>query len=181
MKKLGFELSLRIALGALSGVFFLAWCLQRLMGLVTQVHWVLGAVLGLAAAAGVIWLMRYTRRRLGQVPGAFVVVFLATGTVGMTAILGWVSYTLHDNGVAPYAVHGAATADTFVRLYLFTAIDFLPGLEVWDSLAIDAPAKPEDALAGLPILAFRIFMAAFVIDTLRLWLTGPKPPEASPA
>ena len=61
------------------------------------------------------------------------------------------------------------SVDGFVRLYLYTVIDLLPALEVWETLAVDPPAKPANAWAGAPLVVFKVFVIGLVLDTFNRW------------
>lgn len=161
--------SSREVLGALSGACFVAALLQWLLEWVSRFHWAAGAVVGAAAAAGVVWLSFMAKRGLGRTPTGYVTVALSFGTVSLAAIGGWVSFTLYSVGLADYAVKGAYSTDTFVRLYLYTLVDLLPAVGVWETLHIDPPAEPKNAWAGVPLVAFRVFVIGLVLDTYKAW------------
>ena len=127
--------------------------------------------------AGVVWISVWARRTLRQTPIETVLIALSFGTVSLAAIGGWASFTLHSLGLADYAVSGTISIDSFVRLYLYTVVDLLPGIEVWETLHINPPAEPRNAWAGGPLVVFKVFVIVLVWDTFKRWRSTKDAPD----
>ena len=72
---------------------------------------------------------------------------------------------------------GTISIDSFVRLYLYTVVDLLPGIEVWETLHINPPAEPRNAWAGGPLVVFKVFVIVLVWDTFKRWRSTKDAPD----
>ena len=57
----------------------------------------------------------------------------------------------------------------FADFYLWHLIDMIPGFKVWETLGIQAPVKPSDPLASLPVLIFRVCVVLPIFALFKKW------------
>jgi hypothetical protein len=69
--------TIRDVLWGIAGAFFIAGLLLWLLELVSRLHWGVGAALGAAIAAGVVWISFKASRALGRTPIGYVTVALS--------------------------------------------------------------------------------------------------------
>jgi len=60
-------------------------------------------------------------------------------------------------------------AGRFVDLYMYTFFDLIPGVQVWEALGVKSPIVAKGVVAGLPLLAFKIFVLRVVFDAFIYW------------
>lgn len=91
------------------------------------------------------------------------------------AVFGSLSLLLAKLGWATYATERVALA-SFNEYYIWVFLDLLPGLKVTQTLGVSPPVKPEGAVAGLPVVAFRAFVVYGLLKALRYWWANRKDP-----
>ena len=62
----------------------------------------------------------------------------------------------------------------FATYYIWVLLDMLPGLQASDLLSFDPSLKPKNAVAGVPVIAFRMFVLFGLLAALRVWWNGRK-------
>lgn len=162
--------TLKNVAGAIAGAAMVALLIRLLLDLATKLHVVLGAVLAAAVAAGAVWLIRYVKNSKHATDAAGVFAVLSLGLLTFAVAGAWLSYTLHIKDLAGYAVPPAFSPGTFVDLYMYTFLDLLPAIDVWDTLKVEPPIEPLDSKAGLPLLCFKVFVVWLLFDAFRAWL-----------
>jgi len=155
--------------GAVAGVLIIVYLMQLVLEYSSSVHWLLAAVFSSIFVLLVIWYSRIARRTIVMSTRGVGTTYLMFGLTTAIVISGWVSYTMHTNGIGSYEVASAATLNEFMRLYFFTLADLIPALEIPETLHLSSPVETLDFTAGLPVLAFRVFVLWFVFDAFRTW------------
>lgn len=158
-------------------VFALAWL--TLAASVNFLHFWAGlplALLFMVAAVGLVWGVyqgQWIEERFGETVPA--VSFAASVSVSLAATLilltagAWVSYGLAQHDLSPVTTQSARpTFNALVRTYLWHFVDVIPLTNVEKTFG---KADPEVTfsgwLAGLPILAFRLFVVIVILSVIR--------------
>jgi hypothetical protein len=155
--------------GAVAGVSVFVFLMQLVLDYSSRVHWLLAAVLSAAFLSLVAWFIRKimvpplaSTRGIGAV-------YLILGLMSAVVLAGWVSLTLHTLGLGRYEITSASSLNAFMQLYFYTFADLIPALKITDTLHISSPIETLDFAAGVPVLAFRIYVLWFVFDAFRNW------------
>ena len=133
-------------------------------------HW----TLGLAAAAGFVVLAEYLRRLLRKeffekFPTRVVITMFGISVLAAISAFAAISYYLMREQIAIYEIRPDYSIGTFADYYFWIFFDMLPGLDVWKTLGVSSPATPRNAVAGLPILAFRLFVLLGILASYKTW------------
>ncbi|HKX60369.1 MAG TPA: hypothetical protein VJS65_00975 [Verrucomicrobiae bacterium] len=143
----------------------------------TETHWSLGiaATLFVAYAThlGVSDLRSPQARRFPIQKGVGIACLTAFSAIAVAAsaslLLLGAGWALYDP--TPPANRGY---DPFITYYLWVLLDMLPGLQVNELLTFAPPLKPKNAVAGIPVIAFRTFVLLGLLKTLKVWWEGRK-------
>ena len=92
---------------------------------------------------------------------AFSAIAVAASVSLMLLRAGWASYEPMPQPDQAYVA--------FTTYYVWVLLDMLPGLKATELLAFDAPTVPKNALAGIPVIAFRAFIVFGLLAALRVW------------
>jgi len=84
------------------------------------------------------------------------------------AVFGTISLILATVGWAKYEPEGASFYE-FTMYYIQTSVDVLPGLELSETLGLKLPVEPEGAVAGLPVVVFRVLVIFGIVASLTMW------------
>ena len=135
-----------------------------------QYHWLLGLVATLfyayALVLGLQELLSHEASRFAIRKG--LAIFGLLILVG-AAVFGAMSFLLEVIGWAQYSSKEARDLVSFNLYYLWLFLDMLPGLKVTETLGLTTPLQPEGVVAGLPVIAFRIFVAYGLLRALKSW------------
>ena len=153
--------------GALSGTFFTVGLVSLSIEYAASRHWSLGLLLTAASGTLAMWIaMRIFR---GPRSIAMVLVFFILSVLLGTVACSGISYIFHAEGWASYNAPQGVTIETFRNYYLWTFIDMVPALDLWQTFPVKSPVEPADAVAGVPVLGFRIFVLGFAFASIRQW------------
>lgn len=150
-------------------VYFIASAL--LLGL-ARLHWMSGFVAALLFLAIVVWLFRGLNEKFYRKFEPAVVLSMLATLVGLgAATCGAFSYILHVKEWGGYEISPQLTQTVadFGLHYMWLLLDMIPGLDIWESIPVAAPLKPKNALAGVPILAFRLAVVIPILTTFAHW------------
>lgn len=161
---------------ALTGAAVVAVVIRLLLEGASRLHWALGAILATAFAVVAVWLTYQVRHASRDADRTGVLSVLAVGLLTVAMVCAWVSFTLHAGGLGVYTVPSRYSAGTFVDLYMYTFLDLLPGIEALKTLNVKPPIVAQDAISGLPVLAFKVFTVWLFFDA---FLSYRKPREAA--
>ncbi len=160
----------RTTFGVLAGSAFVAFALQEGLGFLGRIHVLLGVAFSVLVVASIFWSIRLLRRdELLSLTRSACVGLLAVGLFGAIVVAGWASLTLHTTGLSPYSLRGEPSIENFTRLYFYTLADLVPALDIPNTLHLNSPVEASDLRSGWPVLAFRIFVLWFVLDTFTHW------------
>ncbi len=154
-------------LSALSGAFFIVGLVSLSIEYAASRHWSLGVLLTAASGALAIWIAMLTFRGLQSI-SMVLVSFIMSVLLGAVACAG-VSYILHTQGWASYKTPQQVTIETFRNYYLWTFLDMVPAIDIWKTIPVKSPVEPTNAVAGAPVLVFRVFILGFVFVSIRRW------------
>ena len=154
-------------LGALSGAFFIVWLVSFSIEYAASRHWSLGLLLTAASGALAMWIAMLTFRGLQSI--SMVLVFFIMSVLLGAVTCGGISYILHTQGWASYNAPQQVTIEAFRNYYLWTFLDMVPAIEIWKTFPVKSPVEPIDAVAGAPVLVFRIFVLVFAFASMRQW------------
>jgi len=159
--------------GVLIGATIIAVVIRWVLEFVSEyLHWSVAALLALGLTIAAIWFTHQVKTSWSS-SATSVIAILATGLLTVAVVGAWISFTLHVSHRASYVVPAKYTLGTFVDFYVYTFLDLLPGIEVWDTLSVKPPIEAKDARAGLPLLGFKIFVVWLFLDAYRTWRRGP--------
>jgi hypothetical protein len=164
----------RSVFAAVTGVCFSVVVVQKALEYSGRVHVALGAILCLVIAVAFIWLARIASRPPLAYTRSMCAIHLSLGLMLAIVMAGWVSYTLDALKFGTYNVASARSMNTFIGLYFFTLADLIPLLDITKTLHLKSPAEPQNFIAGLPVLAFRVFVLWFLFEEFRTWRKGRK-------
>jgi hypothetical protein len=135
----------------------------------SKIHWGVGAVFAVFFSAGV-WLGLREMATIGQTYSVAkgIRIFLAMPLVA-AVIAAWCAFELASHKVATYDPSPGSDLAAFFAYFFWLLLDMLPGLEVTKTLKWSAPANPADAMAGVPIVGFRLFVLLILLNALRRW------------
>jgi len=142
---------------------------------VSKAHWLIGAVAtvfyALAVALGLSDLHGDWARRLPIHKGVGLVLLVAFTGIAVAASA---SFQLLRAGWAEYepAPPLEIAYLTFNSYYLWVLVDLIPGLDAARTLVLEAPIKPKNWVAGLPVVAFRAFVIFGILAGVKVWWAG---------
>jgi hypothetical protein len=110
-------------------------------------------------------------------PTSVVITMFAIYVAAAISSFAGISYLLMHQQIAIYEIRADYSIGTFADYYVWTFIDMLPSLDVWETLGVSSPAAPKNVAAGLPVLAFRLLVVVFGIRAV--WKRWKKYREAS--
>lgn len=154
---------------AIVGAGFMAIIISWLLHLVSQLHWVLGAVLAVLLSLTAVWLTGQVKRASSKAETIGVLGVLALGLMTLALVCAWISFTLHESGIGDYSVPAKYSPGTFFDLYMYTFLDLLPGIKVLKTLNLKLPIESRNFVAGLPILGFKLFVVWLFFDAFSSW------------
>ncbi len=149
--------------GALMLTAFVSWSIEYAANL----HWSLGLLVTLPAGVLAVWTTTLIASEVRSVSLVFVF-FVLSVLLGAIACAG-ISYVLNLQEWASYGAPRGATIETFRNFYLWTFLDMLPAIEIWEIFPVPPPLQAADAIAGVPVLLFKVFVLGSVFAALRRW------------
>jgi hypothetical protein len=153
-----------------------------IMATAFQYHWLWGLLATLFYAFSLITglrdlLSREASRFAVRKGLAIFVLLLLTGA----AVFGALSLFLEVVGWAQYRSEAPRTFVSFHLYYLWLFLEILPILKITETLNLTAPVQPEGVVAGLPVIAFRVFVVYGLLRALKIWWSAREPKNAAPA
>jgi len=138
----------------------------------TRTHIVLGGLMALVlCVVAVVITRRPAHKRL---PASIVLGEFLTAVVVACVVCAWVSYTIYQRSDWRYHVPAETSLGTFVDFYVWLFIDLIPGFDVWKTLDVQPKIASVGIVAGIPVLAFRVFIILCVLASLNRWWTERK-------
>jgi hypothetical protein len=135
-------------------------------------HWLVGTVVTIvyafAVCLGILDLRSEQGRRVPIHKG--LAISLLTILTGV-AVAASVSFQLLRAGWAVYepTPSGDYAYLTLNAYYFWVFLDMLPGLKATELLAFNAPLKPTNSAAGIPVLLFRAFVLFGFLAAIKAW------------
>jgi hypothetical protein len=154
--------------GPLGGTLFFVALVSRLIEYAASRHWSLGVLLTAASGVLVAWIAIQAAPFRRQHPISIVLLFSFVMVFLGAVVCAGASYVLHVQGWASYGATQRVTMDSLRNYYLWTVLDMVPGLDIWKAIPVKSPVEP-DAVGGIPVLLFRIFVLGFVFASVRRW------------
>lgn len=151
--------------GALFFVAFVSWAIE----FAASRHWSLGVLLTVASGALVMWIASAVASSSVQHPISMVMIFFVMLVLLGAVVFAGISLILHNQGWASYDASQQVTITTFRNFYLWTFVDMVPAIDIWKTFPVKSPVEPIDAVAGVPVLVFRLFILGFVFASVRRW------------
>jgi hypothetical protein len=151
-------------------------------------HWLLGVAVTVVCCLGVasgIHVLRDPAARHYPIHVGLAV-SLATAFIAM-AVAASISLLLRHSGWAEYGPNPLSEFPNplveyeylaFFSYYVWVLLDMLPGLQAPELLGFQVPIKPENAVAGIPVIAFRAVVIFGLLDALKSWWVMRKPERA---
>jgi hypothetical protein len=151
-------------------VFITTGWIAKVIEKSTSIHWSLGAVVAiiLCAIVGVL-LLELRSRDLIHGPVRLAVMNLLGAVLIGAVIAGWISFMLSSGGLAKYQATSIATLSDFIMFYIWVSLDIIPTLKIVETLSFNAPLKPGNLIAGIPVVAFKILVAFGVLNSFKKW------------
>lgn len=156
--------------GVIAGAGVAAALIRLLLDLASRLHWFIAALLAFILACAAVWLTRQVKKARAAKPSDVLAV-LALGLLTLAVVGAWLSFTLYQTHLASYAVPAAVSIGTFLDLYMYTFFDLIPAIDVWETLHVTPPIEAHGPVAGLPLLAFKVFVVWVLFDAFFFWLT----------
>jgi hypothetical protein len=164
----------RAIAASLKGIYAGAFCALLcavMLDLASRLHWALGAAFAGLLVSLTVWLTYHVERDSDGVKTKDVLAVLAWSIFTVTAVAAWISFTLCKNGLGDYSgVPAEYSPGSFFNLYVYTFLDLLPAMKALETLHIKAPIEPRTLVAGLPVLAFRLFVVGLFFRAILSWL-----------
>jgi hypothetical protein len=153
------------------------WIIQE----ATEKHWALGTVVTIfyayPALLGISDLRSHSARQFPIHKGLAISCLMAFTAIAVAASAslqllhaGWASYE-------PPPPEGYAYVN-LISYYVWVLLDMLPGLDIPELLGFDAPLKPKNPIAGIPVIVFRAFVLFGLLAALKMWWEGRKASES---
>jgi hypothetical protein len=140
-------------------------------------HWALGLTTAVVVAVLIVYLsLGLSKKFFEKFPATVVITMFGIIVAAATPAFAGISYFLMHQQIAVYEIRADYSIGTFADYYAWIFIDMLPALDVWETLGISSPATPQNFVARLPVLAFRLFV---VLGILPSWNTWKKHRDAS--
>jgi hypothetical protein len=155
----------RATSGVIFFVAFASWAIEY----AASRHWSLGVLLTVASGVLVMWIAKQAASSSMQHPISMVMVFFLMLVLLGAVVFAGISLILHNQGWASYDVSQQVTITTFRNFYLWTFVDMVPAIDIWKTFPVKSPVEPIDAVAGAPVLVFRLFILGFVFASVRRW------------
>jgi hypothetical protein len=159
----------RESLGVVAGACFVAVAIRWLVELAASLHLALGATVATAFVAAALLLTHHVRRAPRHADSAGILGVLSLGLLTIMVVCAWASFTIHISGIGKYSVPAAYSPSTFVDFYMYTFLDILPGIEPLKTLSLNAAIESQDWVAGLPVLAFKLYVVWLFLDAYGSW------------
>ena len=156
--------------GALSGALFVVWLVEMSIELGTSLHWGLGA--SMTAVAGILlaWFAVKTASYREDDSISIILVYFCFSVLLGAVVCSGFSYVLQIQEWASYDdAPPQASMQTFRRYYLWTFADMVPAINIWKTFPVPSPIAPADAMAGVPVLIFRLFVLGYVFASITRW------------
>lgn len=153
----------------------------------TGLHWLFGLVATIVYAGAAYWgVFELRSRQLQRFPirkGVAIAFLTASCAIAVAASIsllllraGWAIYDPTPPPNTPQAY------GNLVIYFVWVLLDMLPGLQVTDLLSFDPSLEPKNAVAGIPVIAFRAFVLFGLLAALKEWWKGRKDhPRDDPA
>ena len=139
----------------------------------TDTHWLLGAAATAFYAYGTYLGIDDLRSRRAQLFALHKGVAVASLTAASAiAVAASASLLLSRTGWALYEPTPQQSQEyaTFAGYYVWVLLDMLPGMKVPELLSFEVPPlKPRNAVAGIPVIAFRTFIFFGLLAALKAW------------
>jgi len=144
---------------------------RALLTWTAEIHWLLGTIVAAIVACVIIMATIGLRDAFFTREGTPIVLSMfATLVLLGTAVCSFASYTLWAHGLASYASDKSPlNMGVFGDYYLYYFVSMIPGLNVWETLNVASPMRPQGHLAGLPLLAFRLMVALPILQLFNDW------------
>lgn len=156
----------------LLGAGFGALVAAGAMWAATQVHWALGALVTLIIVALILllthWMQIALQEKSAQHSISMILSLFLLLVLLAAAVCAWISFLLYSWQIADHQPPADSQGD-FVNYYIWLFIDMIPGLDAWKTLHILVPIEPKNTVAGLPVVAFRLFVLLAIIRAFKQW------------
>jgi len=96
-------------------------------------------------------------------------------------VTAWASFVLHQQGWAVYETPKEYSLGTFLDYYVYLFLEMIPALKICDTLNFSKLIDSKDVVAGIPVLAFRVFVVIGVLGAFKSWWKTRKAPGGTPA
>jgi hypothetical protein len=174
----------RAIAGSLKAIYAGAFCALLcafVLNLASSLHWGLGAAFAGLLVSFTVWLTYLVGRNSDGVEAKNILAVLALSIFTVSAVGAWISFTLYKTGLGDYSgVPAEYTPGSFFNLYVYTFLDLLPAIKTLETLHIKAPIEPRTLVAGLPVLAFKLFVVGLFFRAILSWLKA-KRSSSSPS
>lgn len=152
-----------------------------IMAIAFQYHWLLGVGATLFYAFG---LVAGLRDLLSREANRFAIrkglAIFALLVLTAAAVFGALSLFLEVVQWAQYSSEGPLTFVSFHLYYLWLFLEMLPVLKITETLNLTAPVQFEGVVAGLPVIAFRVFVVYGLLRALKIWWSVRELKNATP-
>jgi hypothetical protein len=160
----------RVVAGALAVGAAIRWVLEEASG----VHLAFAGVLAVAFITAALWLTHRVRRTRCPADCTGALGVLALGLLTTMVVSAWASFAIQTSGIGSYAVPDGYSPSTFVDFYMYVFADILPGMEPLRTLRIAVAVEPQDWVAGLPVLGFKLYVLWLFVGAYRSWWRATK-------
>jgi hypothetical protein len=90
--------------------------------------------------------------------------------VQTAAAFGLLAFGLHSLDIAHYSPENDLNLWTFVKYFVWLALDIIPVLEISETFGLEQPLTPVNVVAGIPVVLFRmVFVVGFVGAVAAWW------------
>jgi hypothetical protein len=142
----------------------------------SRFHWSLGALLAIVIVSTAVLLTRHVKQA-PKLSLSGVVAVLGFSVLTLAIVFAWISFALFQAHLATYEAPNPSTSGQFVDFYMYEFFDLIPSVKVWETLGVKSPIVARGFAAGLPLLAFKIFVLWVVFDAFASWKQKPAPKE----
>jgi hypothetical protein len=158
--------SLKVLVGAGAAALLISGLLTLVSGVSWGLTGVLAVMIGIAAVT-LTYLAKHASPRADRlgVLGA-----LALGPMLAAVVCAWLSYLIYLANPATYAVPAPLSVGRFVDYYVYVFLDLLPAIKVPQTLHLEPAIQPRSSMAGVPVLAFKVFVVWLFFDAARAWI-----------
>ena len=154
--------------GGIVGAGVIAGVIGKVLDAASRLHWIVAFLLAVVVACTGVWAIRQVKKE-ASASLSDVLALLGYGALTLAVVCAWVSFALYQAHLASYEVPNPVYSGRFVDLYMYTFFDLIPGVHVWETLGVKSPIVANGVVAGLPLLAFKIFVLRVVFDAFVYW------------